>query len=964
MISMSELIISALLLAFFLVLGVVRFSPELRANYLYWRGYGRKARKLFETLLDESPEKANLYRKLAAIYYQEQRRDHRAYRIYEMVLKLKLPFEWRHEIRLELAHHYINQGRRDPEAIRLIEKALNHQLKALRRDEASRFKAGIDAKQHKDVILLMMALAEAYLDKGLFSDAARMCQQLLNFNVANKQIYTILSKAFIGLKKLDRTALEVYQKAVEYDQGNAEIYHVLARAFLKERREDPAALQVYEKSLQHDSPNFAELAAQLAAIYYRNQRYERCMQLNQKLLEKHGFQPKPLALFLKSCWNTGQHHNAIVVLKRLIDQSEPSAYLLKSLCLAYLEKKFHAEIQGEPARFSYVDRQFVADYLNSHSSVENLQDLSFFLEVKRFYFDRDYWSVYEPNLQTPTEQFAYETVQNAAELESVTGMMGAPARTFTIGRDVLSKLQSFGALTGKTSEFHSRLTYEDFQAKGAAIFESHEETTDFRIPDDAEIVMTIAIANFEALRALPEEQAHQIRSQVFSFLTELLEHHRMRYTWATSNGFLVFTNAILQAVAMAVEILNKVNRQNFVNEDGFRIRLNIGIHHARASLNQDTTDTLKDVCVGVKLATVTDRELAEQDRAIYGKLFQNGDRVLLSSKAYREVKSSNRFKVNSLGQFKFKYLKGELSVHEVVWRNPIDDLRFGFVNRLGRFELLAEVNSRSALKVFKAKDSTLQRFVMLKVVQSEAFNALPANSPQKMEFYRIAKAQGQLHHANIATIYEVNDDRGLTYIAREFVEGRPIVEMFRRGEPFNADRLIKVIYQICKGLQHAHRFGCLHLNLKPNNLFLAPNDEVKIMDFLIPPRLFSDGRPHAGDAVYRAPEQLHGHTGDARSDIFTLGVILYQTVTLRHPFVDPNSHDVLDRIRHAAPTSPTELNPRLPKFCDAFILKCLVKDPDKRFQSFEQMVTLLKKTFENRLFSNFNYQIAQSRDAI
>ncbi|NIR52493.1 hypothetical protein GWO43_28265 [candidate division KSB1 bacterium] len=126
-------ILPVVLIILFLVIGVVRFTPELRANYLLWRGKDRKARKIFEYLLELNPEKLNLYGKLGKIYYLDNRRDRKALKVFEVIVKLKIPFEWRDEILKEVAKYYIIEGRKDSEAIRLIEKAVDKEIKRLKR---------------------------------------------------------------------------------------------------------------------------------------------------------------------------------------------------------------------------------------------------------------------------------------------------------------------------------------------------------------------------------------------------------------------------------------------------------------------------------------------------------------------------------------------------------------------------------------------------------------------------------------------------------------------------------------------------------------------------------------------------------------------------------------------------------------------------------------------------------------
>ncbi|MFQ5751355.1 MAG: hypothetical protein ACE5HI_05100, partial [bacterium] len=125
----------------------------------------------------------------------------------------------------------------------------------------------LEGKKHKDLIIMIMALGDAYLEKGLYKDAAKRYHQLLDFKVANGKIFTNLSKAYIGLKRVDKFAQYVYQKAIQYDPSNTEIYDILTTTFLHEGRKDPRAIEIYELALKYDPPNFDKIVDHLGAIY-------------------------------------------------------------------------------------------------------------------------------------------------------------------------------------------------------------------------------------------------------------------------------------------------------------------------------------------------------------------------------------------------------------------------------------------------------------------------------------------------------------------------------------------------------------------------------------------------------------------------------------------------------------------------------------------------------------------------
>ncbi len=820
----------------------------------------------------------------------------------------------------------------------------------------------IDPRQNRDLLVMIMALGDAYLEKGLYAEAAKRFNQLLEFNAAGKQVYLKLSKALIGLKNFGPEALAVYQKAVELDPNDENLCGILAGAFLAEKREDREAIQIYEATLNFDVPFYEKITSFLMEHYDAKGEHQKCKSICEALLTKNGFQLKALNHFLSACWQLGEFQAAINLLKRLIDTTENDTLLLEKLCATYLEKRFRSAGSKEPIRFSYIDKQMAIEYLQRITHFEKLRDLGFYLELKSFVLDPALWG---PAEQIEAEQQQVHAYQPAAVETEAQRLGRRPALSgFDLSREILTRMSPKTDFMAGPESPRSSITFDDFKKEGSALFASAGEREQRQVPQGSEIIITIELCDAngpqEATEPRPETDA---RHKFWLILKDFLEQYEYRDIWTLSNGLIVLCADIVKAVSFCTDVLNKVNYYNALNDNTEKIHLAMGVHHSNNLENLHSTQTLNDFLTATKLATVGESDLSKEDHAMYGKVLRKADRIFLSPRAYREVKSANRFKVHSLGKFRLKYLSEPQSLHEVSWRNPVNELRFGYVTQLGRFELLTEIGGNAAIKVYKAKDADLQRFVILKIVQSEVFNSLPASSPQKTEFYRIARTPSQFSHPNIAKIYDVDEDHGLTFIAREFIEGTSLTDVFRNN--FSLERFVKIIYRIFKGLHYIHRVGICHHNLKPSNILVGEKDETRIMDFQIPASLiFGSHAPRLDqDFFYAAPEQIHGHPGDARSDIFAMGLIMYEAVTQAHPFVDRDYGSVADTILKKKPEPPSSISSEVPSFFNALILKCLEKEPEQRFQTSEHIVTLLKKNFERTLFSNFNYQIAQSRDS-
>ncbi len=821
----------------------------------------------------------------------------------------------------------------------------------------------IDIRKNKELIVMIMALADAYLEKGLYAEAAKRYNQLLQFNVSNKQLFGNFSKVLIGLKLFDKFAMGIYQKAIQYDIANKEIYIVLADTFLKDKRDDEAAMYIYETALNYNSPNSNKLGLALCEIYYLQNNFPKCKELSEKILLTESSNKKVMNYYLRSIEKTAQFDDAANILKKLLDTSNNKKPLLQRLSKLYLLKCFNAN--SETVRFSFIDRQYVIDFLNTVTNFEKLQDISFYLELKRFLINKKYWG--ELAYILPQQSSGMEIDFDSSMFRAESPALGGRGGVFDICNEVINKISPIDELTENSLTPRSSLTYDDFQNDGAPIYNMANETERKSAPPkNTEIIMCFEFSNFDELKEkYNRTDLEKLLNKFYAYLLGLFESYQIRQIWGANNGFVLFTKDIYKSITISIDLLNRLSQKNFENDLEDSINISIGIHHTGDFETLSEEQALNGLAAAIKASTVNMHDLAENERQEIGRLVQKSNRIILSDSTFNFIKDSNRYKVQYLGQPKLKYLDESFGLHEVYWRNPSNELKFGQIRKLGRFELLAELSNKHSIKVYKAKDADLQRLVILKVIQSERFNSLPANNPQKMQFYQIAQAQGQMNHPNIVNIYELDEDQGLTYIAREYIEGTNLTKVFQPGT-FTIDRFIKIIYQVFKGLQYSHRLSFFHLNLKPTNILVTKNDETKLADFLIPGFLIDDAKKSStpnDTNTYNSPEQFQAQQLDGRSDIFSMGVIMYQIITQRHPFVVKNNNDIKNAILNKEPLPPSEANNKVPRVVDLMILKCLEKEPEKRFQSVEEVVNLLKKNFERTLFSNFNYQISKSRDS-
>ncbi|HVF62511.1 MAG TPA: protein kinase [Casimicrobiaceae bacterium] len=262
---------------------------------------------------------------------------------------------------------------------------------------------------------------------------------------------------------------------------------------------------------------------------------------------------------------------------------------------------------------------------------------------------------------------------------------------------------------------------------------------------------------------------------------------------------------------------------------------------------------------------------------------------------------------------------------------------------IGRYEVIATLARGGMGVVYKAKDPLIDRVVAVKTlgfglspIEAEAF---------RKRFAREAKSAGRLSHPNIVTIHDMGESEDGVYIAMEFLEGRTLRDILDSGVVMQPKTVAEIAIQVAEGLAFAHLHEVVHCDVKPANIMVLENGNVKIMDFGIA-RLPTGSRTFAGNVLgsprYISPEQIVGREIDARSDIFSLGAVLYEMLTGVPPFAGTAIDEILYQVINDKPQAPSVRNKSLPPAFDAIVERAMAKHPGDRYPRAQDLAQALR----------------------
>ena len=277
----------------------------------------------------------------------------------------------------------------------------------------------------------------------------------------------------------------------------------------------------------------------------------------------------------------------------------------------------------------------------------------------------------------------------------------------------------------------------------------------------------------------------------------------------------------------------------------------------------------------------------------------------------------------------------------------------------GRYQLLQTLGTGGMSVVHLAKDIKLKRSVAVKVLREDYSN----NATFRQQFIQEAEAVANLSHPNIVTVHDFGLENDKLFLVMEYVPGTNLKTILKQRGRLSIQEALPLIIQACNGIGYAHRAGLIHCDIKPHNMLVTPDQRLKVTDFGIA-RALSTIRPDEyndvvwGSPSYLSPEQAAGAAPSPASDVYSLGIVLYEVLTAAPPFASEDPVELIRLHRDTPPASPRKINAQIPVPLEQIILKVLSKEPSSRYRTADQLGRVLETFLQQ--YQQTQHPVAQS----
>ncbi len=760
-----------------------------------------------------------------------------------------------------------------------------------------------------EVVELLKALGRAYLENGENQRAADKFRQLVNNGVEDAEILTHFALALARCESVNEDAITIYRMSVDANQNDESLYLTLSTLFLKKNIFDDPALKVFRRALKFSPPFENQIRTALEKVFKEANTAVSLSELRQTLLEC-GENPELLSIYLAAAWRDARFDDALQVLKYLHQQSQNNPTYLQTICETLLEKKAHSEENGAGFEISSSEVQLCLQFKNLDEPIRKIGDIESYLDLKNLLSNFKQPQRKQLPANDEYEFFILEKSLPKKAVDSDNHVDVKIDPTFDFIRDFVQRVDA-GCRSG---------------APESSAILNHSNT----------------LGIFEVTNYNDSEEAAKLPFVTFlKWISAELGRANDVLFCATENGLITFNSDPDKLLRVAVAVLQRLERYNLVVEDTEKIVLRITLHCCLVPFINLEKASLKELRKAVKVHAFPTHDHADSHNSANAQL-------LLTESVAGAV---HAYRTQRLGEYRLRYFPNSQKLFTVGLKDAnstvetVAEVSSPKPQKFGKYDVVKPIKEIQLYSTFKGYDPQLERMVIIKAYRAQAFAGFKDFTSLRKQFYEEVRKLNRINHPNIAVIYDAGEEGEILYLVREFIEGEVLNNYLLRDGLPDINKTIEFYRQICKIMAVHHEGHIWHKNLKPDNVFITSQGEIKLADSGLLQVKHTDKiwNNDLNSQAYSSPEQIQGLTLTETCDIFQLGVMLYESLTGVHPFRGKNAREVRVKILADEAVPAAQFRTDIPEALDVTLAKALAKAPNQRYNSIQEFSADLKK---------------------
>lgn len=768
-----------------------------------------------------------------------------------------------------------------------------------------------------EVVELLKALGRAYLENGENHKAADKFRELIRQGFEDEEILLDLTLALARTDSATKDALQIYNKTCDIVENDEALYLTLAPLFLKKEITEEPALKVLRRALKFSPPYSEEIRNALEKVFQETTETITIPEIRETLLDCAD-SPELITLFIKSACREHKYDETIQILKDLYSRSNRNRVYLDALCETLLSKKTYTEENGIKFNLTRSDALHCLKYNNIHDPISRINQIETYLDFKNLFLGL--------NLDTKRgngNEGEYEFIllnKELGKLEDFSDSEDIPIRIepgFNLAKDFLDKMGS------------------DSRTKAAHVVTSEPKFSALNT------IAVLEIKNYDS----PDHESKLPFKTFLKLLSGELRKSDEIFLSETQDGLIFLCANPNKMLKTATDILSKVIRYNQIVDASEIIYLKITLHHNTVPFIELENHGIREIRKAFKvhnidLTNLINSRMEEKENPA------KSNTLLITESLSEEVKG---FRLNHLGQFQLPHLPQVHNIYEILYADPVTKSpQVEVKETFGKYEVSEILKEDQLCSTYRGYDPQLERPVIIKAYRAQAFAGFKEYAALRKQFYEEVRRLNRINHPNIGVIYDAGEDGEILYLIREYVEGRQLNKNLNQDGLPPIQKTLEVYLKICKILAFYHKTQIWHKNLKPDNILITDQNEIKLLDSgLLQIRHLDDvWNENIDSQAYAAPEQIQGLRLTQSCDIFQLGIMLYESFTGQHPFAAPVASEVRIRILADDPPPASAYRDEITEGLDRILLKSLNKNPVKRYQTINELQTELNKEYQ------------------